>query len=71
MLPGGGVFHQMFLLFGDVLPFLKETKASPATSSKLRQLFSDRRKVEFLQLELAAVVDAGEPFVKATCQLEV
>ena len=60
----------MFLLFGDILPFLKETNASPATCSKLLQLLSDKRKTEYLQLELAAVIDAGEPFVKATYQLE-
>jgi len=30
-------YHQVFLLFGDVLPFLKEAKASPATSTKLLQ----------------------------------
>ena len=64
------VCHQVFLLFGDILPFLKETKASPATSTKLLQFFSDKRKIEYLQLELAAIVDAGEPFVKATYQLE-
>ena len=46
------------------------TTASPATCSKLLQLFSDKRKTEYLQLEFAAVVDAGEPFVKATYQLE-
>ena len=64
------VIHQVFLLFGDILPFLKETNASPATCSKLLQLLSDKRKTEYLQLELAAVIDAGEPFVKATYQLE-
>ena len=41
------VFHQVFLLFGDVLPFLKETKASPATSSKLLQLFLKGVKSNF------------------------
>ena len=64
------VCHQVFLLFGDVVPFLKETNASPAPCSKLLQLFSDKRKTEYLQLEIAAVIDAGEPFVKATYQLE-
>ena len=64
------VCHQVFLLFGDILPFLKETKTSPVTSTKLLQFFSDKRKIEYLQLELAAIVDAGEPFVKATYQLE-
>ena len=60
----------MFLFFGDVLPFLKETKVSPATSTKLLQLSSDKHKIECLQLELAAVVDVGGPFVKAIYKLE-
>ena len=33
-------------------------------------VFSDRQKYEYLQLELAVVIDAGEPFVKATYNLE-
>ena len=37
---------------------------------KLLQLFSDRQKYEYLQLELAVAFDAGEPFVKATYNLE-
>ena len=64
------VFHDIFVLFGDVLPFLQQTEASPATCNKLLQIFADRSKSEFLQLELAAVIDAGEPFVKATYKLE-
>ena len=75
MLPGGGVNGRLFIkcfyfLYRDILPFLKETNASPATCSKLLQLFSGKRKTEYLQLELAAVIDAGEPFVEATYQLE-
>ena len=49
---------------------MKETKASPATSTKFLQFFSDKRKIKYLQLELAAIVDVGEPFVKATYQLK-
>jgi len=33
------------------------------------QLFSDRQKHEYPQLELAVVIVAGEPFVKAACNL--
>ena len=40
------------------------------TCNKLLQILADRSKSEFLQLELAAVIDAGEPFVKATYKLE-
>ena len=67
---GGFSSSVLILLFGDVLPFLKETNSSPSTCSKLLQLFSDKRKTEYLLLELAAIVDAGEPFVKATYELE-
>ena len=56
--------------FGDIVPFLQETEVSPATTAKLLQLFSDRKKSEFLQLKLAVVIDASEPFVKATYSVE-
>jgi len=64
------VLHQILKYFGDIVPFLQNTEASPATTAKLLQLFSDRQKSEFLQLELAVVIDAGEPFVNATYTLE-
>ena len=64
------VLHQVFKYFGDIDPFLQKTEASHATTVKLLQLFSDRQKYEYLQLELAVVIDAGEPFVKATYNLE-
>ena len=61
------MLHQAFKYFGDIASFLQATEASPATTAKLLQLFSDR---QYLQLELAVVIDAGEPFVKATYNLE-
>ena len=64
------VFYDIFALFGDIVPFLRATEASPTTCNKLLQLLSDKSKFEFLQLELAVVIDAGEPFVKATYKLE-
>ena len=62
------MYHSHYAQFFHIPIML--TTASPATCSKLLQLFSDKRKTEYLQLELAAVIDAGEPFVKATYQLE-
>jgi len=32
------VLHDVFLLFGDVLPFVQETEASHATCNKLLQI---------------------------------
>ena len=37
---------------------------------KLLQLLRDDKKKAFLQMELASIVDAGEPFVKSTYILE-
>ena len=57
--------------FGDVLPFLSnEEIRSPATISKLTAILSDQTKNMYLQIELAAVVDAGKNFVKATYNIE-
>ena len=65
------VFHQVVQQFGDVYPFLQEqTELSPATRSKLLQIMADPLKNARLQIELAAVIDAGEPFVRATYILE-
>ena len=50
------VLHQAFKYFGDIASFLQATEASPATTAKLLQLFSDR---QYLQLELAVLIDAG------------
>ena len=58
-------------LFGDVLPFLEENPVlAPATRRKLLSILQDSQKNSKLQLELAAVIDVGEPFVKATYKLE-
>ena len=65
------VFHQVMQQFGDVHPFLQEqTELSPAMRNKLLQILVDPLKNARLQIELAAVIDAGEPFVKATYTLE-
>ena len=62
------VYQQLLNLFGDVLPFLEDLSSS--TRRKLLAILRDAQKYSKLQLELAAVIDAGEPFVKATYNLE-
>ena len=65
------VYHQILVQFGDVTPFLeKHDEIAPITRAKLLELLNDARKKAFLQMELASVVDAGEPFVKSTYTLE-
>ena len=55
--------------FGDVEPFLDNHKdMAPSLTSKLRSLCQDVQKN--IQLQLAAVVDWGEHFVKAAYTLE-
>ena len=56
--------------FGDLEEFLKSSDVSPTTRTKLLSFFSDSSKKANLQIELAAIVDYGEPFVTATYKLE-
>ena len=59
--------NQLLVQFGDVRPFLEENEdLSPATRRKLLGTLNDPQKYALLQIELAAVVDCGEPFLKAT-----
>ena len=65
------VMDQLLVQFGDVEPFLsKEDLGSNNTRKKLLTLLKDPQKAVLLQLELAAVVDWGVHFVKATYALE-
>ena len=74
--PNGGadgkyVCNQVLCQFGDVIPFLQNhPELSPATSGKLLHLLTDPQKSAYLRVELAAVIDCGERFVKATYNLE-
>lgn len=62
---------QVTQYLGDIEPFLNEnTDISLATRAKLLSFFSDPNKKVLLQIELAAVIDFGEPFVRATYRLE-
>ena len=57
--------------FGDVEPFLRNNEdIGPALRSKLLEIIDNTQCHAQLRLELAAVVDVGEHFVKSTYTLE-
>lgn len=65
------VIEQVAVQFGDVLPFLrKEGLGSATTTAKLIQFFTDPQKKALLEVEIAATIDWGKPFVTATYSLE-
>ena len=65
------IMDQILVQFGDIEAFLrKEDVGSNATHLKLLGFLTDVEKKAKLQLELAAVIDWGHPFVKATYRLE-
>ena len=65
------VIKMVLLKFGDIHPFLLENEdIGPATRSKLLAFFSDQQKLALLKLEMATLVDWGQPFVSATYYLE-
>lgn len=60
---------QVMVFFGDIAPFLQENpELSPSTIQKLVNMLQNTNA--HILIELAAVVDAGESFVKATYNLE-
>ena len=59
------------LQFGDIEPFLNRNADLGASfCPRLLAILSDQEKLKHLKLELAAVIDWGEVFVKATYNLE-
>ena len=64
------VMHQVMVQFGDIESFLRNEDVSSVTSSKLLEIMCNVEKRLTLQLELAAVIDVGIHFVKATYDLE-
>ena len=67
------VLKQLLQYFGDVQPFFMECEWSPAARHRCLQVLQNQtapNSAEILQVELAAVVDAGEPFVRKTYILE-
>ena len=65
------VIKQVMLYFGDIEPFLLENEdIGPALRPKLLAFFQEPQTKSKLQVEMAATVDWGEPFVKACYHLE-
>ena len=64
------MMKQLMLLYGDVDSFVTSLEGSHATKSKLLNILHDADARSVLEIELAAIVDAGEPLVKATYKLE-
>lgn len=63
--------RQLLVQFGDISLFLASGEDfASALRPKLLAVLEDPQQNRLLQLELAATVDAGEPFVKATYRLE-
>ena len=63
------VMHQLMTSFGDVESFLtSHNDMAPATTTKLLSILANKK--DTLKVELAAVIDAGEPLVKTTYYLE-
>ena len=60
------------LKFGDIEPYLTSNPdVGPATSAKMLAIINTPQQKGQLHLELAATVDIGEPFVKATYQISL
>ena len=64
------VLKQLQRLFTHVRPFLEALDSSPAVRRHLLDVIEDEDKFRQLKLELAVVIDAGEPFVTRTYLLE-
>ena len=65
------VLNQVMEFFGDVEPFLREhDNLSPVCRASLLEIFDDPATARDLDIELAAMIDAGKHFVQATYYLE-
>ena len=64
------VLKQLQRLYPHVRPFLEALDSSPAVRRHLLDGIEDEDKFRQLKLELAVVIDAGEPFVTRTYLLE-
>ena len=63
--------NQIMDLFGDVQPLLECSEdVGLATRAKMKEILANLHSKALLQLELAATIDAGLPFVQATYRLE-
>ena len=65
------VVNHAMELFGEVEPFLKENdNLSPVCRANLLEIFDDPATARDLQIELAAMIDAGKHFIQAAYYLE-
>ena len=67
------VMKELMVKFGEIEPYLtlaSEQDVGTATTAKMLAVLSVPQNKGLLQLELAATIDIGEPFVKATYCLE-
>ena len=65
------IMKQLMVQYPEIEKFLTSNpEVTPASHSKLTAFFQDKQKNVYLQLELAAIIDWGEPFVKTTYNLE-
>lgn len=64
------VIKQVHDLFGDIPNFLNTADLPAVTKKKLTDICNQPQQQALLKIELAATVDAMEPFVKATYNLE-
>jgi len=63
--------QQVMVQFGDIFPFLNtNADIGPSLCPKLLKILKDQSSLCQLKIELAAVVDIGEQFVKVTYNLE-
>ena len=65
------IFHQLMVHFGDLEPFLSaHPEIGPSLKLKLLGILHGPNQLGQLKMEVAAVVDVGEHFVKTTYRLE-
>ena len=65
------VVNHVMKFFGEVEPFLRENdNLSPVCRANLLEIFDDPATARDLQIELAAMIDAGKHFIQATYYLE-
>ena len=64
------VIEQVHNVYGDIQGFLENNDMAPATKEKLLNLLRHPQKRVLLKVEIAAIVDAGRPLVRATYILE-
>ena len=65
------IYNQILLQFDDIEPFLTRNQdLGPSLRPKLLQMITDMNTLPYLKMEIAAVVDVDEHFVKATYNLE-